>query len=37
VIESMPPKRQSLFRGVWTGMDAPPKLNVYVDAVNRAV
>jgi hypothetical protein len=37
VIETMPLKRQSLFRGVWTGMDAPPKLNVYVDAANRAV
>lgn len=36
VIDSMPAKRQSLFRGVWTGAGEGKGVNRYVDEVNRA-
>ena len=34
VIAAMPPKRQSLFRGVWHGMREIPRVNKYVDEAN---
>ena len=37
VIASLPPKRQTLFRGVWHGMREVPGINQYVDEANRAV
>ena len=37
VIAAMPPKRQTLFRGVWHGMTEVPKINKYYDEANRAV
>ncbi|MDE3259426.1 MAG: phytanoyl-CoA dioxygenase family protein [Gemmatimonadota bacterium] len=37
VIDSLPPKRQTLFRGVWHGMRDVPGINQYVDEANRAV
>ena len=36
VIHAMPPKRQSLFRAVWTGAGEGKDVNTYVDDVNRA-
>ena len=37
VIAALPPKRQTLFRGVWHGMREVPGINQYVDEANRAV
>lgn len=37
VIASMPPLRQSLFRGVWHGMSDVPGINKYRDEANTAV
>ena len=37
VVASLPPKRQTLFRGVWHGMREVPGINQYVDEANRAV
>ena len=37
VIAAMPPKRQTLFRGVWHGMGAEPGINRYYEAENQAV
>ena len=37
VIAAMPPKRQSLFRGVWHGMSDVPGINKYRDEANTAV
>ncbi len=37
VIAAMPPKRQSLFRGVWHGMSEVPGINKYRDEANTAV
>ena len=37
VIAAMPPKRQTLFRGVWHGMTEVPNINKYYDEANRAV
>ena len=37
VLAAMPAKRQSLFRGVWTGMPPGKGLNTYVDDLNRAI
>lgn len=37
VIDALPPKRQTLFRGVWHGMREVPGINQYVDEANRAV
>lgn len=37
VIAAMPPKRQTLFRGVWHGMGQVPNINKYYDEANRAV
>ncbi len=37
VIGALPPKRQTLFRGVWHGMREVPGINQYVDEANRAV
>jgi ectoine hydroxylase-related dioxygenase (phytanoyl-CoA dioxygenase family) len=37
VIESMPPKRRTLFRGVWHGMGDVPGVNRYEDESNRSV
>lgn len=36
VVDALPPKRQSLFRGVWTGAGEGKGVNKYVDEVNRA-
>ena len=36
VIDAMPLKRQSLFRGVWTGAGEGKGVNKYIDDVNRA-
>ena len=36
-IGALPPKRQTLFRGVWHGMREVPGINQYVDEANRAV
>jgi hypothetical protein len=33
----MAPKRQTLFRGVWHGMNEVPRVNKYYDGANRAV
>ena len=33
----MPPKRQSLFRGVWHGMGQEPGINKYYEEANLAV
>ena len=37
VIAAMPPKRQTLFRGVWHGMSQVPGINQYYEEANRAV
>lgn len=37
VIAAMPPKRQTLFRGVWHGMGEEPGINRYYEAENQAV
>jgi len=37
VIDTMPPKRQSLFRGVWTGAGEGKSVNRYYDHENQAV
>ncbi len=37
VIAAMPPKRQTLFRGVWHGMTEVPNINKYYDEANQAV
>lgn len=37
VINAMPPKRRTLFRGVWTGMPPDKGLNTFYDDVNRAL
>ena len=37
VIAAMPPKRQTLFRGVWHGMSDVPGINKYYEKANRAV
>ena len=37
VIAAMPPKRQTLFRGVWHGMSEVPGINQYRDEANTAV
>ncbi|MSR81796.1 MAG: hypothetical protein EXS58_02570 [Candidatus Latescibacteria bacterium] len=37
VIGAMPPKRRTLFRGVWHGMTEVPKINKYYDEANSAV
>jgi hypothetical protein len=37
VVASFPPKRQTLFRGVWTGMPPNKGLNTYYDEKNYAV
>jgi hypothetical protein len=37
VVLSMPPKRQSLFRGVWTGAGEGKSVNHYVDEANLVV
>ena len=34
VIESFPPKRQTLFRGIWHGMGEVPGINKYYDEAN---
>ncbi|MAE61322.1 MAG: hypothetical protein CMJ49_08205, partial [Planctomycetaceae bacterium] len=37
VIDAMHPKRQSLFRGVWTGAGEGKAVNTYLDQQNRAL
>ncbi|MEE2658194.1 MAG: phytanoyl-CoA dioxygenase family protein [Candidatus Latescibacterota bacterium] len=37
VIDAMSPKRQTLFRGVWHGMNEVPGVNRYCDPANTAV
>lgn len=37
VIEAMAPKRRTLFRGVWCGMNEVPQVNRYYDTANHAV
>ena len=37
VIAAMPPKRQTLFRGVWHGMSDIPGINKYYEEPNTAV
>ena len=37
VIAALPPKRQTLFRGVWHGMREVPGINQYYEQTNRAV
>jgi len=37
VIAAMPPKRRTLFRGVWHGMTEVPNINKYYEEANRAV
>lgn len=37
VLDAMHPKRQSLFRGVWTGAGEGKSGNKYIDESNRAM
>ncbi|MBT5875117.1 MAG: hypothetical protein HOH43_16990 [Candidatus Latescibacteria bacterium] len=37
VVATMPPKRRSLFRGVWHGMGDAPQINRYHDESNHAI
>jgi hypothetical protein len=37
VIEAIAPKRRTLFRGAWCGMNEVPQVNKYYDTANRAV
>ncbi len=37
VVEGMAPKRRTLFRGVWCGMNEVPQINRYYDEANHAV
>jgi hypothetical protein len=37
VLDALPPKRQSLFRGVWTGAGEGKGVNKYFDEFNRAI